>query len=851
MKRLLAMALVFTMVMSIVLLAGNLGVVASGVTLYENNFETSDTTGWTIAKVGAPADDKISFGVAAGRSYDWSKALKISETDATANTGYKAYKAFTTTSSGKVTIDFDMQANGTSSELQIFSSDFSKIISRLQFYTGIGIRVLNGGAWNEIPGYTVAGAMGQWNNFKLEIDLTNKKTSLYVNNVLTNSGLAFQHADATNIGQFLLQVVDTTQQGTAIDNLKIYTGAAVLTPISTTSVNLTEDFNSQTAGNKPNGFEVSSLNTSTSYSYVIADSVGKDNTSALKMVQNNASQYNVIVRDFPRQTAKTTFAFDFKPDLGTSIHYFEVDDSTAKTTALIGYNAGAIIAYNGTAMVTLLSGATAGNWYNIKAVINPVTKTYDLYVNNRKKATGFAYYNATAGSDLAKIQIKAGTNTSTGLLIDNLAVFSGEPVIPFTPIYQENFNSGTTLPTGWTTAVGGTPTAGTYSTTIAENASVDGTNAMKIVETDSAAGTSHIATYRFEQTSGITATLEFDAKFNGTSTNFYINNYANTSVATMIRYDIGVGIRAYTSSGVTSALIDPTGTIGVWHKYAIKFDIPNDKFSLYIDGNIALSNQTIYQTAANDIGILSITCADTTSAGVLVDNIMIYEGGPEQSVKSAKLKNDTSLSGATNVAVSGEEITVAFEKEVLDASFNSANFAVTDSNNNVFPVTVTKIDGYNAKVAFNNTLNYYTDYTLTIQNVRTKNGVSLATPFTASFKTADYPLVARNLRLTDANNLTLTSLSEGQIYAKADVYNNTDAQKSAVIVLAIYENVSGNLKLSNIATYSNNIAAGTQQAFEVNLNLSGDLSGYVAKAFTLDSLTNLIPLASSVRCPAE
>ncbi|MDD4554393.1 MAG: hypothetical protein PHP04_09340 [Bacteroidales bacterium] len=150
---------------------------------------------------------------------------------------------------------------------------------------------------------------------------------------------------------------------------------------------------------------------------------------------------------------------------------FNVMDPNGNLSASVFFRwTGNIEAYNGggAANLTVLMAYNAGTWYQMKIVLNTLTKKYDVYINGVLKADDFNFYNATF-STINKFQWGSGEfdgigwidcvnmyGSTTGPVISGQIKDAGNNPIPGATVSFSNISPGTTL----------TDSLGNYSMTV-------------------------------------------------------------------------------------------------------------------------------------------------------------------------------------------------------------------------------------------------------------------------------------------------------------------------------------------------------------------------------------------------
>ncbi|MGG1516662.1 right-handed parallel beta-helix repeat-containing protein [Paenibacillus oryzisoli] len=178
---------------------------------------------------------------------------------------------------------------------------------------------------------------------------------------------------------------------------------------------LNETFDSYTTGAAPTGWTtVATGGTVTTAGVPTASdkslSISKPGSANVATAEKSFTAVSGVITLEAKVRAEQTAGWKMVP---------YVRDSAGNIAVSIVFENGSIKTYDGTTLLSL-QPFTAGIWYNVKAVMNTSTDTFDLYVNGSLLKKGAAMRSAVA--NLASVSTGIGTGHTGAFYIDNMAV---------------------------------------------------------------------------------------------------------------------------------------------------------------------------------------------------------------------------------------------------------------------------------------------------------------------------------------------------------------------------------------------------------------------------------------------
>lgn len=182
---------------------------------------------------------------------------------------------------------------------------------------------------------------------------------------------------------------------------------------STTLVN--DNFNSGTTGSPPAGWTV----TNDSNTSCTVEAVPSTSDKSMRFYDNNSvSAYTRASKSFTAQTGQLTAEWKTMMASGNWPRFFLCGGSTSAVEMYI--KDGSLIYKNSAGTNITIQSITTNTWYTVKAVANPSTDTYDIYVDGTKKVTGAQFRNAVSNID--NILFGSGVGYVSTNYVDNVLV---------------------------------------------------------------------------------------------------------------------------------------------------------------------------------------------------------------------------------------------------------------------------------------------------------------------------------------------------------------------------------------------------------------------------------------------
>ncbi|MCR8635712.1 fibronectin type III domain-containing protein [Paenibacillus radicis (ex Xue et al. 2023)] len=187
------------------------------------------------------------------------------------------------------------------------------------------------------------------------------------------------------------------------------------------SLLVNDNFDAQTTGAKPDGYEVSELGGAVQIANVPSSS-----NKSIFINDTNASSFSQISKSFPEQTKKVIVQADFmqqtkansakvirvQPAQGGTLPAVSIETVSGNLTYRV---AGATDTY------TVLSGYNANTWYTIQIVADIETQKADVYINGVAKIQQAPFY--AANNSLSLLESYTSNGGTVGHYIDNVKIY--------------------------------------------------------------------------------------------------------------------------------------------------------------------------------------------------------------------------------------------------------------------------------------------------------------------------------------------------------------------------------------------------------------------------------------------
>lgn len=363
---------------------------------FDNDAAGSAPSGWTISNGNA----SNSVTVAANPS-STNHSANINKPVSSGLTGM--YRTFTPLS-GEIIVNYRVMRGETNTwfSLPYLYDSAGNVAASVAFNNG-QIQVNEGGTFKNIQTFSA----NTWYDVELVLNTTTGTFDLYINGTKSVSGAPLR----TNVSSVskIQYYADTNNTGTAyLDYIQI--GKNDIPSITTYTIN--DSFDNDAAGSQPSGWTLTNGNASNSITVV--ENPGPSNHSA-KINKPNSSGLTGMYKTFAPLSGQVIVNYRvMRGDTSTFFSLPYIYDSADNKVLSLAFNNGNIQAFEGSTLTTI-QPFSANTWYNIEAVLNTTTDTFDLYINGTKVVSGAAL--RTAVSSVSKIQFYAdNTNYGTAYL---------------------------------------------------------------------------------------------------------------------------------------------------------------------------------------------------------------------------------------------------------------------------------------------------------------------------------------------------------------------------------------------------------------------------------------------------
>lgn len=193
-------------------------------------------------------------------------------------------------------------------------------------------------------------------------------------------------------------------------------------------VGMDENFNSLQPGNFAAANWTPTLTPDGSIQVVDNGANSSNQSVRLEKTTTTAAANLTLDRKNLSVTGKAIVSYRLKSDetSGTKSAPYIYGSTTSNNIISLSISGSNFNAYNGATSSSILTGFRASQWYHVQFVLDTATKKYDAYVDGVKKASGFAFRDATSNTDTLKLirfsidKAQKGTVQFDNLFVDQL-----------------------------------------------------------------------------------------------------------------------------------------------------------------------------------------------------------------------------------------------------------------------------------------------------------------------------------------------------------------------------------------------------------------------------------------------
>jgi len=433
------------------------------------------------------------------------------------------------------------------------------------------------------------------------------------------------------------------------------------------------------------------------------------------------------------------------------------------------------------------AAANPEKYYNMKYTLDFEKGTYDVYVDNVKKASGLTI----SGDDISKMifnvsrsyDASSAQNNTTNLWIDNFKVLPRDN----SNITFEDYEEGESISLIDISVQSGN-TIG-----IAK----DGDNtALKVVQTN---GSSTSFDVKLPKSEGGIYRVSFDTKFVTPLKRFYpfAEIYGGED---KISYSYGGGRTIKYGNSNTSILNTETCDQTKYYNFDIIVDFDKQEYSMYLDGVKKVTSP--FTTTSKRVeyldkltfkidGWTTENNSESSRPGTATywfDNFEIKE------CIYPEIQEVFPPENSENISIENKEISVRFNCPVSAESINSENVILYKNGEIVSEEKYGAVSmGENIKITFKENLDYASEYKVELKTgiaMDSESGRKLLEDYSFSFVTQPKPIRIKTVKLIDmANNKEVSAITDvtgDKVKVSCVLVNEYDEAKTYSVIAGIY-----------------------------------------------------------------
>ncbi|HZG83643.1 polysaccharide lyase family 8 super-sandwich domain-containing protein [Paenibacillus sp.] len=434
---------------------------------------------------------------------------------------------------------------------------------------------------------------GTWYTVAVLADPVSDRANIYVDGIVRASGVPFRKAVST-LNAFAASTGATGTGTHYLDDIEVY-------PFT---VWIEDAFDQEPPGTAPRGYTVASGGGSAA----IAESPGRSGGSL--RLQDDSPDAAVSAEKSFISAVRTALEFDLMlPDESRGFTWSLLDEAGGSAAALEA-SGSELVALGPDGTRQVVASLYPDVWYKAKLMVDVPKKRYMLFLNGRKAAELALQHPVSATSRL-RVSSAAG---ETGIAYtDNVKVY------PFEFLIDDDYDAEPTgaSPTGYVLDARGGP--------IAISDTPSGTDKSLRFE-DSTSRASVATKTFFTQRQSVVAKFDVMLPAYGTYHSWNLKDGAGTNgITIMSSYLNRQHVFVYKNASGGDTVIQPYSE-GTWYRFKIIADPDSNRFSLYVNGELKVSDQGFRYSVSHLAGFAAST-ATGGSGTFYLDNLRVYPAG--------------------------------------------------------------------------------------------------------------------------------------------------------------------------------------------------------------------------------
>lgn len=502
-----------------------------------------------------------------------------------------AYYALGTAISGDVTVEAKMYVTDkTNWKSLIVENGLGQSLLQVGFDGSGHIYSNEGTVYSERMSYDT----GRWYAIKAIVHTTADTYDLYIDDaqIIAGGALAAQTED---VGLIKFGSSEEAAGMFYFDDVGVTSVTAASFDTNSQQVLIDDRFDGAAVGSQPSGWSATAG--------VTIEEVPSASDKSVRMLKSGADPV-VAMKAFEPAAGPITIEAKINIADKTNWKSLIVDNAIGQELLQIGFDSSGHIYRNNGAQFGTLTTYDTNRWYELKIIIDPVSDTYDLYIDGALQFAGYGLETQTDNVGVIKFgsaEAAAGT-----FYFDNAKVTLG--ALRETHIVDDGFDQDTTgiAPGNWSVTPG---------ITVAEVPDASD----KSVHMNKTGPDLIVATRTFASQSG-KVTISADIKF-ADHNNWKSLLVENASGQTLVQIGFDSGGHIYSNNGSQYGYFMDYES-DRWYVVRAVIDIDADTYDLYIDGVQQVVGHAL-DNVASEVGQIKFGSAEAAGGSFYFDNVKV------------------------------------------------------------------------------------------------------------------------------------------------------------------------------------------------------------------------------------
>jgi hypothetical protein len=432
-----------------------------------------------------------------------------------------------------------------------------------------------------------------WYTIAILADPVTDRANIYVNGSLRASGVPFRKPVAS-LNNFS---ASTGTSGTGVH----YLDDVIVYPFT---VWAEDSFDHEAMGAEPRGYTLRTEGGSA----VIAAAPGASGGS-LKLHDTSASA-TVAARKSFLPAKRTAVEFDILLSEESGGFFWSLQGESGVSAATIQGSKAGLIVQGAAGSHEVVANMAPNTWHSVKMMVDAAKNRYSVFFDGRKAAELELQHPVP---EVSGFLVSSGVEETGTVYTDNVKIY------PYEYLIDDDYNreSSGQSPSGYVLDARGGPITISETPTAADKS-------LKFEDSNSRAS---VATKTFF-TQYVPVVAEFDVMLPSYSTfhSWNLKDQAGTNGITVMSSNINNRhVFTYKNSSGGDTVIQPYSE-NTWYRFKIIADPVSNRFSLYVNGELKVIDQSFRYSVSHFAGFAAST-ATGGSGTFYMDNLKVYPGG--------------------------------------------------------------------------------------------------------------------------------------------------------------------------------------------------------------------------------